>query len=96
MSFPMKQKFSSCCSFPAVERVGSFSPSGVYHEEFKDFSSVKLPDCDSTDLGKLIDAGVDLKQMNTKILNVRSVSLPEEKQTSKTNNKQNNEVNDEN
>ena len=94
MPFPTKQTFKPCSCYPAVERVGKFSESGEYSEVFRDTSDVKMPDCDSTDLEKLINANVDLKQMNTKIVNVRSVNLPEKEHTNEPNNKQTNEVNE--
>ena len=94
MPFPTKQKFKSSTTFPAIERVGAFSETGVYFDKFQNASELKLPDCDSTDLKKLIAAGVDLKQMNTKVINVKSVNLPEEKQVNENSNPD--EVNHEN
>lgn len=80
MPFPTKQKFCSAFPYRSFDRVGRFNENGVFCETFVDACSVVLPSPETTDLGKLIDAGIDLKQINTKILNVGSVELPEEKQ----------------
>lgn len=68
-----RQKMAMPCAFPAYVTRLEVNENNLVEEKTYDLASVVLPDVETTDLETLIDAGVDVKRVNTKILNGNTV-----------------------
>lgn len=66
--FPFKQKFKSVSCSPIYDEVEERTENGMVTIVRK-VDQKPLPSPRLFDLEKMIEAGVDLKQMNTKVLN---------------------------
>ena len=66
--FPLKQKFKSVSCSPIYDEVEERTENGMVILVRK-IDQKPLPPPRLFDMEKMIEAGVDLKQMNTKILN---------------------------
>lgn len=87
--FRPRQKMPVSAGFPAVLPQIDVLENGEVLLSYKDQSKFKLPDVETTRLRDLLEAGVDLKQVNSKIFPALEITT-EITDTTNTNN----EVND--
>ena len=94
--FPLKQKFKSVACSPIYDEVEERTENGMVITVRK-VDQKPLPKPHLFDIEKMIESGVDLKQMNTKILNPNLAPIADaldEPWNNDNNNKE--EVNNEN
>lgn len=62
------------CGFnpPVLEKIEA-NEKGLCERKLVDYSKIVLPDVETTDLRACIDAGVNLKEMNSKLFGVREM-----------------------
>ena len=80
-----RQKIPMPPAFPIITTRYEVNENNQVEEKIIDASKVVLPDVETTDLRALLDAGVDVKRVNTKILKgtqiVTDLTPTETKQT---------------
>lgn len=93
MPFKVLQKYRSAHCSPVTVVTQVTLESGEVIQKTKDISEEKLPDPELFQLDKMIKAGVDLEEVNSKVLSSRSVDA--EKVVKKFKKPVNTEVTDE-
>lgn len=73
MPFRCRQKYSSAISFIPEEYEEEFNKNGVLIKTTKPVNK-KLPTSDMFDLGKMLEAGVDIEEVNSKVMSTKSVN----------------------
>ena len=63
-----RQKMMMPFAFPAIQTRYQVNENNQVEELVIDGSKIKLPDVETTDLRALLDAGVDVERVNTKVL----------------------------
>lgn len=95
MPFRCRQKYSSAASFIPEEYEEEFNKNGKLIKTTKKVNK-KLPTSDMFDLGKMLEAGVDIEEVNSKVMSTKSVNAENvvRKYTKKSTKSENNEVNE--
>ena len=88
-----RQKIPMPAAFPIITTRYEVNENGQVEEKIIDASKVVLPDVDTTNLRALLDAGVDVKRVNTKVIKGSQIVTDLTPIETKTNNEG---VNDEN
>lgn len=73
--FRSRQKIPFAPAFLAFQRIDSLNERGEIETKVVDMSKVVLPDVETTDISSLLAAGIDPKQVNTRILGAGSVVI---------------------
>lgn len=81
--FRPRQKLYTSPVFPAVLPEIKSHENGEVSVSYNDESNFKLPDVETTRLRSLIEAGVDLKQVNSKLFGMTETTLQFDSETEK-------------
>lgn len=73
--FRARQRLPFCQHFPAILPTIQVHENGKCETYYKDEAEGALPDADTTKLSTLIAAGVDLKQVNTKLMPIQDMVI---------------------
>lgn len=95
MPFRCRQRYSSATSFIPEEYEEEFNKDGKLVKTTKK-TNKKLPTSDMFDLGKMLEAGVDIEEVNSKVMSTKTVNAENvvRKYTKKSTKNENNEVNE--
>lgn len=74
MAFRCRQRMDLATCTPVFEVQEKVLESGEYVQELADFGAKRLPDPELFDLGNQLKAGVQLDEVNSKVLGSKSVN----------------------